>query len=260
MSSRELNALQRMEYPGRIIIIGRDAIGEHDVVVYAITGRSPASQARRLVWDGHGAVRTEVTDARQLKSGDKRLLLYNCLRVSPKGLAVANGAQTNLIWQTAMKLSVKAEPPQAAEILRRAFARPALVSGIDVTSYEPDRPVFTPRISGCVAQDAALAIVRRNPDGSAQREFFQIPLEPARGALLTTYRGENRTPPPSFSGQPLEVGLSGITAAEISQAIYQALGPQDQKKDLCVGVAVVFRSRQSYKLSVSIINRTPGEG
>lgn len=226
-----------MEYPGRVIIIGRDATGEHDIVVYAITGRSPASQARRMIWDGHATVRTEVTDAPQMKNGDERLLLYNCLRAFPEGLAVSNGAQTDLVCQAAERLSGEPSFPPAVEILRQAFKRSVLIRGVDLSSYEPDGPVFTPRISGCLAQDAALAIVRRASDGSAQREFFQVPLEPGRGAVLTTYTGGDLS---SFAGRPLDVGLCGKTAEDVCQAVHQALQPRASQKDLRVGVSVVF--------------------
>ena len=40
-------ALAQMVYPGRIIIIGSSPAGD-DIVLYAVTGRSPSSQARRF--------------------------------------------------------------------------------------------------------------------------------------------------------------------------------------------------------------------
>ena len=45
-----LEALIGMEYPGRVIVIGKSPQGD-DVIMYAITGRSPSSQARRLEID-----------------------------------------------------------------------------------------------------------------------------------------------------------------------------------------------------------------
>ncbi len=279
-----------MVYPGRVIIIGRTPSGRHDVVIYAVTGRSPSSRARRLVLDDDGAIHTLATDHQALRGGNEKLLLYTCLRPFPGGLAVSNGAQTDLIAETARGLAEK----QAVEILMQAFRRPHLVSGVDVTTYEPDAPAFTSRISGCLAGDAGLAIVRRLPGGDPQREYFAVPPKPSRGLLVATYAGENRDPLPSFPGDPLEVGLAGKTPREMADAVFQALGPtgdadqaaepsgsaqaaepsdaaraadsnngsdrattsSDGEPDLRVGVAVVFRDRGAGRLDAAIINRT----
>ena len=262
-----------MTYPGRVIIIGRDPSGEHDVIIYAVTGRSPSSRARRLVHDGDGAVRTEVTDPEMLRGGNERLLLYHCLRPFPGGLAVSNGAQTDLIRETARNLaeepaspstgvaqSKEPPPPPAGEILRRAFRQPHLISGVDVTAYEPDAPAYTPRISGCLAGDAALAIVRRRPDGRPDRQHFPVPPETGRGRMLATYRGENCDPLPAFEGNPREVGLGEETPKMTAAAVYRALGPEDAGQDLRVGVAALFRHVRSGELEAAVINRTEETG
>lgn len=274
----DLSALRSMVYPGRVIIIGRTPDGRHDVVVYAVTGRSPSSRARRLVHDGGGTIRTEVTDPDLLPGGNEKLLLYRCLRPFPGGLAVSNGAQTDQIAETARGLA--AEPagaeapsgkpvlPPAVEILRRAFRRPHLISGIDVTAYEPDASAYTPRISGCLADDAALAIIRRLPGGDPDRQYFAVPLVPGQGRLLATYNGENRDPLPAFRGDPREVGIAGKTPQETAEAVFEALGPSTDHTpesapdgggpDLRVGVAVIFRYRQTGELETAVINRTKG--
>ena len=213
-----------MIYPGRAIIIGRDPGGRRDVVIYAATGRSSSSRARRLVHDGGGTVRTEVTDPDLLGGGNEKLLLYHCLRPFSGGLAVSNGAQTDLIAETAPSMAGRQtgpvdagarqkEPPlpSAVEILRRALRQPRRISGIDVTSFEPDAPTYTPRISGCLSGDAALAIVRRLPDGKPQQQYFPVPLEPGQGRLLATYAGANRDPLSPFEGNPLAVSYTHLT-------------------------------------------------
>ena len=43
------STLAGLEYPGRLIVIGAPEGGAGAAIVYAITGRSPSSQARRLV-------------------------------------------------------------------------------------------------------------------------------------------------------------------------------------------------------------------
>jgi IMP cyclohydrolase len=255
MPPSDLDILKRMPYPGRVIVLGREAAGEHDVVVYAITGRSSSSQARRLVFDDQGTVRTEVTVAAELTRGDEKLLIYNCLRAFPGGLAISNGAQTDLIWEAASQLKPSQGTPSALETLQRAFHQPHLLSGIDLTCYEPDEPAFTPRISGCLTHDAALSIVRRGHNGAADREFFYVPLVAGRGKLLATYAGQNRDPLPAFSGPPLDVGLSGGTADEVCGDVYRSLGPEAGGEDFRVAVMSLFRRRDTQEMSVSIINR-----
>ncbi|HEX2694542.1 MAG TPA: IMP cyclohydrolase, partial [Acidobacteriota bacterium] len=58
--------LSAMEYPGRIIVIGRAPAGSRTAVIYAITGRSPSSQARKLEWREDG-VWVRPTDEEALK-------------------------------------------------------------------------------------------------------------------------------------------------------------------------------------------------
>jgi IMP cyclohydrolase len=260
MTLKGLEPLAAMEYPGRIIIIGRDPSGDHDVVVYAITGRSPSSQARRLVYDGLEAVRSQATDPGRLKEGNERLLIYNCIRKSPDGLVVSNGAQTDLILETMVDLMARGLCPAPEEILQRAFARPHLMAGIDLTGYEPDAPAFTPRISGCLRNGAALSMVLRARNGTAEREYFPVPLSPGEGKLISTYAGDNVDPLPSFRGEPLWVQLEGRRAQEQAGAIYNSLAPRDPQNDFRVAVAVVFSHLRTSEMEVSIINRHVGEG
>jgi IMP cyclohydrolase len=251
----ELEAIGRITYPGRIIIIGRGGTGEHDVVVYGVTGRSPSSQARRLVHEGGGTVRTEVTDPDVLREGNEQLLIYPCMRPLTGGLAVSNGAQTDLIWETASELMKRPPFPPAAEILRRALDRSSTIDGIDLNQYEPDPPAFTPRISGLLAGDAALAIIRRAEDGTTHKDIYEVPLTAGRGRLLATYAGDRRDPLPAFEGPPAEVGLAGRSPQETAELVYDALGPWIYCEDLRVGVAVLFRQVRTGRMNVAIINR-----
>lgn len=259
MGLKGLEALSAMEYPGRVIIMGRDPSGHHDVVVYAITGRSPSSQARRLVYDGQEAIKSQATDPERLKEGNERLLIYNCIRKFPGGLAVSNGAQTDLILETIAGLMDLRFCLAPEKILQRAFAQPHVMAGVDLTGYEPDAPTFTPRISGCLMNGAALSIVRRAQNGTTQREYFKVPLSPGQGKLITTYAGDNMDPLPSFCGEPVSVQLEGQSAQEQAGAVYNCLTPTNSQKDLRVAVAVVFSHLRSSNWEVSIVNKYPGE-
>ena len=61
-----LESLSSREYPGRILVIGQDSSGVNAVIIYAITGRSPSSQARKLVVE-NDAIWAKPTDEETLK-------------------------------------------------------------------------------------------------------------------------------------------------------------------------------------------------
>ena len=88
-----LGPLKSMVYPGRLILLGRDPSGKSTVILYAITGRSPSSQARKLEV-GEDGIWVKPTDKSVLKSGNIDLLIYPSLFILDQGVAVSNGKQT----------------------------------------------------------------------------------------------------------------------------------------------------------------------
>ncbi|MFQ6069982.1 MAG: IMP cyclohydrolase [Candidatus Aminicenantales bacterium] len=220
-----LKNLENMIYPGRIIIIGKDLTGKKTIVIYALTGRSPSSQARRLVVKGT-TVRVEQAGKHFLKREKRDLLIYPALHIH-RGIAVSNGKQTD---------DIKASLPlheSASEVLR---------SALQDWDYEPDAPNYTPRISGCVlpSGSASLGIIKRKKDGSSLREIFEILLKKGKGSLITTYLGNEEEPLQPFKGAPLQVELKGKSPQEMTAEVYRALSPRPQKKDYRVGVACLF--------------------
>ncbi|MFH1073245.1 MAG: IMP cyclohydrolase [Nanoarchaeota archaeon] len=231
-----LEALARMDYPGRFIIIGRDKSGLQDIVVYGITGRSPASQARKFVWDKEKyAISVQPTDKKILLRGNPDLLIYPAI-IFRGDIAVSNGKQTEAI---------------ADYLSRHAEEKPLsiLEHSLKDWSFEPDHPTFTPRISGCITDHGAgIAIIKRSISGACTKEYYQALLHAGKGSLLATYQGQNIDPLPAFSGKPIEVALEGSTSHDIAEEVYARLG------DLKVGVAVVLQDK--YKENdVAIINR-----
>jgi len=233
-----LSPLEDLTYPGRLIIIGRLS-GGPAVVLYAITGRSVSSQARRLVQKEAG-IWVEPTDEAVLRQGRVELLVYPALLISAGGVAVSNGRQTADVRDA---VAAGAAPVAA---LAAALAR---------WDFEPDAPTFTPRISGCVtASGAALSIIKRSPDGGTLRSYFEVPDSRERGRLVSTYQGENRDPLPAFAGEPLEVSLPAGGARETAEAAYAALAPRPGNPDFRVAVAC-YRDRGASGPEVHIINR-----
>jgi len=231
--------LRKLVYPGRILALGRDSSGRSNVVVYAITGRSLASRARKLVFDS-GAIWTKPTDDDAVKKGNPDLLVYPAIVLGP-GIAVSNGKQT-----AGIDVRFQGSPVEA---LDRALEK---------WTYEPDAPNYTPRISGCVlsADRAAISLIRRSENAEALRSFFEFPLVAGRARMIATYSGENRDPLPSFAGEPVEIEMSAPSAEAAAEAIYETLGPGEGRPDFRVAVACVFAragAMDDYRLH--IINR-----
>jgi IMP cyclohydrolase len=231
--------LGRMIYPGRLLALGRDRSDEYAVILYAITGRSPSSQARLLVREAD-AVWTKPTDPETLKKGNPELLVYPAI-IFGGGISVSNGRQTTAIDPAAFPGAVS-----------------ALDNGLRNWTFEPDAPIYTPRISGCVCPSgsAALSLIKRGPNGEPQKSFYELMARPGRGAFVSTYAGDNREPLAGFSGEPLEIGFEENGPEAVAEAAYDALRPAGRAEDFRVAVACVFARRSNladYRLAV--INR-----
>ncbi len=241
---RALANLSSMEYPGRVIIMGRAATGSGIAVIYAVTGRSPSSQARKLEWREDG-VWVRPTDEEILKKGNPDLLIYPAILFSTRGVAVSNGKQTADVRR---RLD-EAAGPGPVEVL---------AGGLSGWDYEPDAPIFTPRISGCVlpGPKAALSLIKKGAGESALRSYYEVPLEAGRGKLVATYDGVNRDPLRSFPGDPVDVALDAPDAAGLAESVYAALKPRGEARDLRVAVACLLAgdvARNRYE--TAIINR-----
>jgi IMP cyclohydrolase len=216
--------LASLEYPGRLIVIGAAPQSGRAVIVYAITGRSPSSQARRLV-RRDGGIWVEPTDEATLKQGNVELLVYPAVLFGPSGIAVSNGRQTGGVRD---RFGAGTGPIAA------------LAAALAAWDFEPDAPIYTPRISGCLsAAGAGLSVVRRGPSGESLRSFFEVGLRPGEGRLVSTYEGPNADPLPVYRGEPRFVALAGASAAETAEATYHDLGPGPGGKDFRVAVAVL---------------------
>lgn len=232
-----LSKLISTEYPGRLILIGK-SLNRDVVVCYFISGRSPSSQARRLVKnDKEQKIYVEPTDEKVLKQGDPELLIYPAIMIG-NGIAVSNGKQSR-----DMKYNFA---ENENELL-------ALVNSLDGWEYEPDGPIYTPRISGCIFDNAYLSIIKKQEVNIHQ--YFQIPLIKGKGKWIATYDGVNKNPVPSFSGEPRDIALPFNSAEETGKAIYDSLSPENGKPDLRVSLACVFKSNVSGDLSIYIKNR-----
>lgn len=237
----DLTPLANMRYPGRVIIIGLDKTAEKLITVYAVTGRSPSSQARRIEYEG-GKARVLPLDTEIVKQGDPELLIYPSLHIAPF-LAVSNGNHTRDIVS-------HIEPEQSAV--------KTLTESLCGWDYEPDKPNFTPRISGCAVNKrrASLSIIKKAANDDSLRYYYDFPLIPGQGRLIATYAGPNQNPLPPFTGEPLTVILSGNTPEETVEEVYSALDPPAGEPDFRVAVICVFSEEFAPARSqAAIINR-----
>lgn len=258
------------EYTGRFIILGRHAHSDLGYAIYGITGRSPSSQARRLVFDEAAQrVSVQVTDEEQLRKGNRALLVYDAVINDGHGnLLVSNGAQTNLIAEHTRSMTGHREHltdkvlRYPGAILSAALHKPYMMSGtdIDLTSYEPDAPNFTPRISGVLNSEGfALAVVRKASVTRKGVKLYSDALElnPGEGIGTRTYDGTDENPLAPFDKGFFSAKMGNRDAASMAADAYETLGHKAPSgKDYRVSVAAVLFDRNAGRIvEHAIVNR-----
>lgn len=233
-------SLSGMEYPGRLLTAGLGPDGRA-IIVYLITGRSVSSQAREIVADGR-ELKVRPTDEELLRKGNPDLLVYSAIVIGPLGAVVSNGKQTDGI---------------AAALASGLAPESVLRAALQVWDFEPDAPIFTPRISGCLNERGlALSSLRRGPDGATLREYHDLPLQAGLGFMISTYSGPNSAHLPVFDKKPREVAMTESDPFRIVEAVYAALAPIGGRKDFRVGVAcVAFDLKNPDRFRMAVKNR-----
>jgi len=232
-----LEALKNNHYPGRIIILGMDESKTNLIQVYAIMGRGTDSRNRILVCDDDGRLETKAADPAKMK--DPRLIIYKAMDSIGDAFVVSNGHQTT-----------------PALIHRRDAGNSSLTGlmGLDEWQYEPDKPNYTPRITGLIlngpAPCAEILILKKSPFGlDCQKQLYHYQtFQPGYGYCVSTYEGDG-DPLPSFEGEPYLLPLSG-TPNEIATEIWGALN-----KDNRVSLAVKAIDIETGKSTVIIANK-----
>jgi len=269
----DLSALENMVYSGRAFVIGMTPAG-NEFVGYSLTGRSSGSRERELQsgWDTQ-VIRTKATDEEKMRKDPKAnaaLLLYPAIVPVHNAIIVSNGIQTELIYSvlnsgSSVQNIIASSHPDTQPYIRQALGKPSFRYDskndmwIDITSYEPDSPIYTPRISGLVIGDkATMHIVRRGSNRRRDIGMHSFNLEPGRGKLITTYKGGNEDPYPlSFVGEPLDVTIESQDAHGIVLSIYKAIeGGSEPGENYRVAAAVMMHDRKNNEMNVSVKNRT----
>lgn len=193
-------------YPGRGIVWARTLDGRL-AAGYFMTGRTAASQARRLRADGDELLAAALGG----EAGHDPLRHYVAARQRGDRLVYGNGEQ---VGQVADRLAAGVTPPEA-------------LAGL---SYEPDPPVFTPRITAVADLRDGVAWFgsARRPRGlRTEPDVMTLALsEPAPGdaLLMTTYRSDGRT---VATAEPYaETRTTASDRHELLTAIWSALAPE----------------------------------
>ncbi|MFC1420839.1 IMP cyclohydrolase [Streptacidiphilus cavernicola] len=171
-------------YPGRGVLCCRTADGVLSGG-YFLTGRSGASRARELRRGPAGELTVAPTaptspTAPTAPTGHDSLRHYTAVRESADCLVFGNGEQVGAV---AARLAAGLRPAEALD-------------GLD---YEPDPPIFTPRLTAVVENGAVgdgavwFGAARRSAAGRAATDRMTLRVEGLRageGVLMTTYRSD----------------------------------------------------------------------
>ncbi|MDR0929565.1 MAG: IMP cyclohydrolase [Oscillospiraceae bacterium] len=205
-------AVARTPYPGRGIVLGRNAYGTHAMAAYFIMGRSENSRNRVFIPEGEG-IRTQAHDPAKLT--DPSLVIYAPMRVLGHTTIVTNGDQTDTIYNFLL-------------------CGDSFESALRTRTFEPDPPIYTPRISGIITRRNGdffykLALLKSDGgDSSACLRYFyeyETPLA-GQGHLLHTYCGTGDVPT-AFTGEPETVSM-GNNVDEVAESIWNGLNPDNK--------------------------------
>lgn len=191
-------------YPGRGVMWCRTGDGD-TLGAYFLTGRSRASQARTLRRTPEGELIVAPSDSRALDP----LRHYVAARQTGDWLVFGNGEQVATV---ADRLAC-GQPPGPA------------LDGLD---YEPDPPVFTPRLTvvadGRDGGEAWFGAARRSDGARAttNRLTLQVgDLQPGDGVLMTTYRSDGET---IVTGDPFtEVRVTAENRTDLLDELWSCL-------------------------------------
>ena len=222
--------LQQNTYPGRSIVLGKHKDGKHMVIAYFIMGRSVNSRNRIFVADGDG-LRTQAHDPAKLS--DPSLVIYAPVRVLNGVQIVTNGDQTDTIYD------FMSQGKTFEEALR-------------TRTFEPDPPIYTPRVSGIIENGNYKLSILKSADGnpSSVRRYFFGYTDPiaGQGHFIHTYRCDGN-PVPSFEGEPEQVEIDG-TLDGFTDTIWESLN-EDNK----VSLFTRFINLETGEFETRIVNK-----
>lgn len=178
-------------YVGRGIIIGKSRNGEKAVTAYFIMGRSENSRNRVFIKQGDEVI-IHPFDASKVE--DPSLIIYSPVRTVKNSLIVTNGDQTDTIYDFIND--------------GKTFEQ-----ALETREFEPDKPNFTPRISGILnfngnEFDYKLSILKSADENGSACNRYTFNYSPLNGLghFIHTYNCDGN-PIPTFTGEPERVEI-----------------------------------------------------
>jgi IMP cyclohydrolase len=195
MNIYEINDIGKLikdnSYVGRGIVVGKSEDGKNAVTAYFIMGRS-ANSRNRIFVERDGAVFTEPFDSSKVE--DPSLIIYSALKKYENRLIVTNGDQTDTVYNFLND--------------GKCFGK-----ALQTREFEPDKPNFTPRISGLLTFENGdfsykMSILKSiDADGTdCARYMFCYPSKAGLGHFIHTYVCDG-DPIPTFQGEPERVAI-----------------------------------------------------
>lgn len=217
-------------YVGRGIVIGKSLDGRSAVSAYFIMGRS-ANSRNRIFAEKDGVIYTEPFDASKVE--DPSLIIYAAVRKYENKLIVTNGDQTDTIYD-----GLKANKGFSESLSTREF--------------EPDKPNFTPRISGMLtfgngdfSYDMSILKSADSEGTACNRYTFSYAPLSGLGHFIHTYVCDGN-PIPTFQGEPERVEIPN-DIDEFTNKLWDALN-EDNKISLYVNYTCLETLEQKTRI------------
>ncbi|MDY6016518.1 MAG: IMP cyclohydrolase [Oscillospiraceae bacterium] len=220
-------------YVGRGIVIGKSSDGKKAVTAYFIMGRSENSRNRVFIEQGDEVI-IHPFDASKVE--DPSLIIYAPVRQTGNKLIVTNGDQTDTIYDFI----------ESGKTFEQA---------LETREFEPDKPNFTPRISGVLTFDGGdftykMSILKSaDENGSAcNRYTFSYPALSGLGHFIHTYNHDGN-PIPTFTGEPERVKIPD-DIDEFTNTLWSNLNEQNK-----ISLYVRYVDLESGKYEARMINK-----
>ena len=233
----EINdVLKKYEYPGRGIVVGINNDNTEFFLAYFLTGRSFNSKNRILKLDSNKNLKTKPFNKEKLEN--ENLTIYTAMTKFKDVVIISNGNHTDTILK-----GLKNE---------KSFEQ-----SLKETKFEPDAPIFTPRISAVLhinnkIKKYSFSIIKTGDKEakSTNRLFFEFEnTQKGHGHLIHTYKQKNNVITNSFYGEPTNVKIPK-TLEEFTSSIWQSLNEENK-----ISLFTMSINKETKEEKIKIINK-----
>lgn len=192
-------------YPGRVIVVARTGDGTL-AGVYALTGRSPSSRRRRITQPSPVELLVSPVDDSEHDS----LRHYAAALSDDRWTVFGNGEQVGTVFDRLFA----GEPPAVA---------------LDDLSYEPDPPIYTPRITAVVSRCSGTVWLGAARRASGARTRADVTVTTVRemsvsdALMISTYRSDGTSV--AVAATVTDGTTSAATPAGLLDEVWACLDP-----------------------------------